>query len=82
MRLRRSGSAALACLGLTVAAEIATVTLSWGFAEPLDTSLFALYNVTLAVVGTLIVLQLPRHPVGWILCLGGLQGAVMADLAI
>ncbi|GAA3695010.1 hypothetical protein GCM10022204_08460 [Microlunatus aurantiacus] len=82
MRLTRSGLAALACLGLTVAAEIATAVLSRGFAHPLDTSLFALYNVALAAVGTLIVLQLPRHPVGWILCLGGLQGAVMADLAL
>ena len=82
MRLTRSGLAALACLGLTVAAEIGTALLSWGFAHPLDTSLFALYNITLSAVGAVIVLQLPRHPVGWILCLGGLQGAVMADLAL
>lgn len=82
MRLTRSGLAALACLGLTVAAEIASAVLSWGFAHPLDTSLFALYNITLTAVGAVIVLQLPRHPVGWILCLGGVQGAVMADLAL
>ncbi len=82
MRLPRSGLAALACLGLTVAAEIASLVLSWGFADPLDTVLFALYNITLTAVGTVIVLQLPRHPVGWILCLGGVQGAVMADLAL
>ena len=51
MRLPRSGLAALACLGLTVAAEIASLVLSWGFADPLDTSLFALYNITLTAVG-------------------------------
>lgn len=82
MRLTRSGFVALACLGLTVVAEIATVVLLRGLAHPLDTSLFALYNVALAAVGTMIVIQLPRHPVGWILCLGGLQGAVMADLTL
>ncbi|HEY5787626.1 MAG TPA: histidine kinase [Microlunatus sp.] len=82
MRLTRSGYAALTCLALTVVAEIATVVLSWGRAPWLDTSLFALYNVTLSAVGALIVLQLPRHPVGWILCLGGLQGALMADVAL
>ena len=42
VRLPRSGLAALACLGLTVAAEIASLVLSWGFADPLDTVLFAL----------------------------------------
>ena len=82
MRLTRSGYAALACLGLTVVAEVATVVLLWARAPWLDTSLFALYNVTLSGVGALIVLHLPRHPVGWFLCLGGLQGALMADLAL
>ncbi len=80
--LTRSGFWALVCFGLTMAAETTTVVLSWGLAPWLDTSLFALYNVALSAVGALIVLQLPRHPVGWILCLGGLQGALMADFAL
>lgn len=82
MRLTHSGYAALICLGLTVVAEVATVVLLEARAPWLDTALFAVYNVTLSAVGALIVLHLPRHPVGWFLCLGGLQGAVMADLAL
>ena len=74
MRLTRSGYAALTCLVLTVVAEVATVVLLWARAPWLDTALFALYNVTLSAVGALIVLHLPRHPVGWFLGVGGLDG--------
>jgi hypothetical protein len=31
--------------------------------------------------GALVVSRLPRHPVGWILCLGGLLDAVTVQLA-
>jgi signal transduction histidine kinase len=72
---------ASACLGLTVLAEVGAVVLSWGLISPSDSILFALYEITLVGVGVLIVARMPRHPVGWILCLFGTQGAVTADLA-
>lgn len=71
---------ASACLGLTVLAEVGAVALSWGLPSYYSV-FFALYEITLTAVGALIVRRLPRHPVGWILCLFGVQGAVTSDLA-
>lgn len=73
---------ASACLGLTVLAELAAVVLPWGLRSSYDAIFFAVYNVTLTAVGALLVSRLARHPVGWILCLGGVQGAVTSELAI
>ena len=72
---------ASACLGLTVLAEVAAVGLSWGLPSSYDSIFFAVYEITLTAVGALIVSRLPRHPVGWILCLFAVQGAVTSDLA-
>ena len=55
--------------------------LSWGLKSSYDAIFFAVYEVTLTAVGALMVSRLPRHPVGWILCLFGVQGAVTAELA-
>lgn len=63
-------------------AEAASVVLSWGLRSSYDVIAFAVYNLTLTAVGTLLVSRLPRNPVGWILCLFGLQGAVTAELAL
>jgi signal transduction histidine kinase len=63
-------------------AEVGAVVLPWGLRSSYDAIFFAVFNVTLTAVGALIVSQLPRHPVGWILCLFGVQGAVTSDLAI
>ena len=46
-----------------------------------DSIFFAVYGVALTAVGALVVSRLPRHPVGWILCLGGLLDAVTVQLA-
>ncbi len=73
---------ASACLGLAVLAEVAAVVLSWGLRSSYDAILFAVYNVTLTAVGALLASRLPRNPVGWILCLFGVQGAVTSELAI
>jgi signal transduction histidine kinase len=67
---------------LAVLAELAAVVLPWGLKPSYDSIFFALYEVTLTAVGALIVSRLPRHPVGWIFCLFGVQGAVTADLVI
>ncbi len=72
---------ASACLGLTVLAEVGAVVLSWGLKSSYDSIAFAFYAVAVTAVGALIVSRLPRNPVGWILCLFGVQGAVTSDLA-
>lgn len=63
-------------------AEVGAVVLPWGLRSSYDTIFFAVYNVTVTAVGALIVSRLPGHPVGWILCLFGVQGAVTSELAI
>ena len=82
MRVTHSGVVATACLGLAVLAEVAAVGLSWGLRSSYDAVMFAVYNVTLTAVGAILASRLPRNPVGWILCLFGLQGAVTSELAI
>ena len=81
VRVTRAGVVASACLGLAVLAEVAAVVLSWGLRSSYDAIMFAVYNVTLTAVGALLASRLPRNPVGWILCLFGLQGAVTSELA-
>jgi hypothetical protein len=68
-------------LGLTALAVVGGVVLSWGLKSSYDAILFAVYGVTLTAVGALVLSRLPRHPVGWILCLGGLLDALTAELA-
>jgi signal transduction histidine kinase len=82
MRLLRPAALALACLGLTALAEAGAAVLAWGLQSSYDAIAFAPYNVAVTAVGALIVSRLPRHPVGWILCLFGLQSAVTGDLAL
>lgn len=81
VRVPRPVALASACLGLTVIAEVGAVVLPWGLKSAYDSLFFALYEVTLAAVGVLIVRRQARHPVGWFLCLFAVQGAVTADLA-
>jgi signal transduction histidine kinase len=82
VRAAKPGMVASACLGLALLAEVGAVALPWGLRSSYDTILFAVYNVTVTAVGALIVRRLPGHPVGWILCLFGAQGAVTSELAI
>ena len=82
MRVTRSGVVASACLGLAVLAEVAAVGLSWGLRSSYDAITFVVYNVTLTAVGALLASRVPRNPVGWILCLFGLQGVLISELAI
>ena len=80
--LTRSAALASACLGCAMAAEAGAVVLPWGLRSSYDTLFFAVYNITVTAMGALIVKRYPSHPVGWILCLFGLQGAVTSELAI
>ena len=81
VRVTRPVVLASACLGLTVIAEVVAVVLPWGLRVSAEAIFYAVYNITLAAVGVLIVSRLPRHPVGWIFCIFGVQGAT-SDLAI
>jgi signal transduction histidine kinase len=81
VRVSRPVALASACLGLTVIAEVVAVVLPWGLKSSYDSLFFALYEVTLAAVGVLIVRRQARHPVGWFFCLFAVQGAMTADLA-
>ena len=65
VRVPRPVALASACLGLTVIAEVGAVVLPWGLNSSYDSLFFALYKVTLAAVGVLIVRQQARRPVGW-----------------
>ena len=81
VRVTRAGVVASACLGVAVIAQVAAVVLSWGLRSSYDAIMFCVYNVTLTAVGALLASRLPRNPVGWILCLFGVQGAVTSELA-
>ena len=82
MRVSRPGLLASAFLVLTVIAEVGAVVLPWGLKSSYDSLFFAIYEVMLAAVGALIVSRLAHHPVGWIFCMFGVQGAVTSELAI
>jgi signal transduction histidine kinase len=68
-------------LGLTVAAELASVVLSWGLEPAYDTLLYAVFSVTLAGAGALVATRHRENAVGWLLLGSGLFNAVAADLA-
>ena len=71
VRATRAAVLAGTCFGLTVVAEASAVVLSWGLMPVYDVILFAVYEVTLVGTGALVAMRQPRHPVGWILTLGG-----------
>lgn len=70
-----------AVLTATVAIELAAVTLSWGLEPTYDTALYAVYAVTLAGVGALIVSRHPGHRIGWLFLVVALSNGLTADLA-
>jgi hypothetical protein len=82
VRCIRPAALAVACAGLTALAEVGAVAVAWGLQSSYEAILFAVYQVAVSVVAALIVSRLPRHPVGWILCLLGLQSALTTDLAL
>lgn len=68
-------------LALTALAELGAVVLSWGLEPAYDTVLYAVFSTAMTGAGALILSQLPRHPIGWLLCAIGLENALAADLA-
>src|SRR5438067_1327938 len=68
-------------LGLTVAAELASVVLSWGLEPAYDTLLYAVFSLALAGAGALVATRHRENAVGWLLLGSGLFNAVATDLA-
>jgi signal transduction histidine kinase len=66
---------------VTLAVEVVAVPLSWGLEPAWDTVLYAVYVVTQAAVGALIVSRYPGHRIGWLFLADALFTAVAADLA-
>jgi signal transduction histidine kinase len=81
MTTRRQNGLAACLFGLTLAAEIAAVSLALGVQRTDETLLYAIYSITLAGAGALILRAHPRHPIGWLFCGFALLNAVTADLA-
>jgi signal transduction histidine kinase len=68
-------------LAVTVIAELGAVPLSWGLEPAWDTLLYAVASVATVAAGALILSRHPRHVVGWLLLLPGVQGTLGSDLA-
>ena len=68
-------------LAATLAMEVMSVALSWGLEPAWDTVLYAIYTVTLAGAGALILSQHPGHRIGWLFCAAALFNSLAADAA-
>jgi signal transduction histidine kinase len=65
----------------TLMIEVAAVALSWGLEPAWDTVLYAIYAVTQAAVGALILSRYPGHRIGWLFIADATFTALAADLA-
>lgn len=68
-------------LAVTVIAELGAVPLSWGLEPIWDTVLYAVSATATSIAGALILSRHPRHVVGWLIQLPGVQQALGSDLA-
>lgn len=75
-----SSVVAAACVAAVAAGEATAIVLVHGIQPLGDSLMWALYNVSVAAIGALIVLRMPRHAIGWILCLGGTVGGLSTDV--
>lgn len=66
---------------MTLAMEVVAVALSWGLEPAYDTVLYAVYAVTLAGAGALIVSRHPGHRIGWLFCATALYAGLVGDVA-
>jgi signal transduction histidine kinase len=67
-------------LALTVLAELAAMPLSWGLEPAWDTLLLAVSSTVTTAAGALILSRHPRHVIGWLLIIQGLEAALAGDL--
>ena len=67
------------CAGVAVLAETASIAVSWGSTPAYQSILFALYTLTIVLIGGLIAVRHPGNPIGWILAGIGTFNAVFGD---
>ena len=67
-------------MAAAAAGETTALVLAHGLHPFEDSALWAFYNVSVVAFGALIVLRMPNHPVGWVLCLGGVVGVFSTDV--
>jgi signal transduction histidine kinase len=67
--VRASRAAVLAgvCVGVATLGVIGSVAVGWGSTPTYQNILFALYTLTITIIGGLIAVRHPGNPVGWIL---------------
>jgi signal transduction histidine kinase len=67
--VRASRAAVLAgvCVGVAMLGVIGAVAVGWGLTPTYQSILFALYTLTITIIGGLIAVRHPGSPVGWIL---------------
>ena len=82
-RVGSSRAARLAgvCAGVAVLAETASIAVGWGSGQAYQSTLFALYTLTIVLLGGLIAVRHPGNPIGWILAGFGAFNAVSGDFA-
>ena len=76
----RAAQLAGVCAGVAVLAETASIAVGWGSTPAYQSILFALYTVTIVLLGGLIAVRHPANPIGWILAGIGTFNAVFGDL--
>ena len=67
------------CAGVAVLAETASIAVGWGSTSAYQSILFALYTLTIVLIGGLIAVRHPGSPIGWILAGFGTFSAVFGD---
>jgi signal transduction histidine kinase len=75
----RAARLAGVCVGVATLAEIGSVALGWGSTPAYQSILFALYDLTIVVIGALVAVRHPGNPIGWILTGFGTFNAVFDD---
>lgn len=80
VRQPASAVVAASCVAAAAAGETTALVLAHGLHPLEDSLLWALYNVSVVAFGALIVARMPSHPVGWILCLGGVVSVFSTDV--
>ena len=70
---------AAASVAVVALGEVAAVALGWRLTSFAAAFQWAAYNLVVTGIGALILHRLPRHPVGWILTVDGLVGALSGD---
>lgn len=66
-------------VGVAVLAEAASIAVGWGSTPAYQSILFALYTLTIVLIGGLIAVRHPDNAIGWILAGIGTFNAVFGD---